>query len=98
MLFEWDPDKNSSNRKKHGVSFDEAILVFADPIALSFFDDGHSDEEERWITMGIIQSGRILVVIHTDRIRVENKTVIRVISARGATDNEIKQYTGFLKR
>ena len=98
MLFEWDPDKNTSNKKKHGISFEAAILVFADPDARSIFDEEHSDEEERWVTLGMVQSGKILLVIHTDRIKIDDKTVIRVISARKATDNESRQYTRFNKR
>ena len=51
--FEWDNNKNKSNQKKHGVSFEQATAVFQDPLALTLFDDEHSITEERWITLGI---------------------------------------------
>lgn len=92
MLFEWDPSKNSSNIRKHGISFEQAGYVFTDRDALSIFDDGHSDLEDRWITIGLIPGGNVLVVIHTDRIYIKNKEVVRIISARKATDKETADY------
>jgi uncharacterized protein len=88
MRVEWDPNKNKLNIKKHKISFEEASLVFADPNALSIFDEKHSEREDRWITIGAVTSGNLLVVIHTDSL----KNAIRIISARKATKNESSQY------
>jgi len=91
MIFEWDPNKNESNIKKHGVSFEEAVLVFKDKNALSLFDKAHSREEERWITIGVIPVFSILLVVHTYRIK-NHKETLRIISARKATKKEKSQY------
>ena len=66
MKFTWDAEKGTSNKKKHGVSFDDACLVFADNNLLSLFDEEHSNGEDRWITMGKIPNGNIIVVIPDD--------------------------------
>ena len=87
MEFEWDAAKAASNRQKHGVSFEEAMTVFADPNASTFFDRAHSGAEERYITIGISDKGRLLVVSHTER---NGKT--RIISARKATKAEARNY------
>lgn len=92
MRFEWDPKKEESNRKKHGISFEMAQLVFGDPLALSVPDTEHSEGEERWITVGQAASHLLVVVIHTHR-DTEQDEVIRLISARKATPKERKQYT-----
>ncbi|HOP64804.1 MAG TPA: BrnT family toxin [Spirochaetota bacterium] len=92
MIFEWDPNKNIINKKKHGISFEEAILIFTDRDALSIYDDEHSSREDRWITIGFIPAGKILVVVHTDRLYIEKKEVIRIISARKATEKESRDY------
>ena len=63
--FEWDPHKARSNQVKHGISFEEAATVFRDPQALSIFDDEHSSNEDRWITIGISNVGRLVVICHT---------------------------------
>ena len=91
IQFEWDEEKNESNKKKHKVSFQEAKTVFYDSQALLIHDPDHSDEEERFIIMGISQSLKILVVCHCYRIDDE---VIRIISARKAKRDEIVQYGG----
>ncbi|MHC4457578.1 MAG: BrnT family toxin [Planctomycetota bacterium] len=65
--FEWDPRKAHDNQDKHDVAFDEAATVFRDPKALSIFDPDHSETEDRWITMGISEKVRLLIVIHTFR-------------------------------
>ncbi|MFQ5883012.1 MAG: BrnT family toxin [Candidatus Methylomirabilales bacterium] len=83
MFFEWDPEKERRNRRKHRVSFHEAATVFGDPLSTTFPDPDHSREEERSITIGMSQKGRVLVVAHTD----EGDTV-RIISARRATRRE----------
>jgi uncharacterized protein len=63
--FDWDPDQAASNRPKPGVTFEEAMLVFRDPLALSKPDEGHSEDEERWITVGASFGGRTVLVVHT---------------------------------
>jgi uncharacterized protein len=87
MEFEWDPDKADRNLGKHGVSFHEAATVFDDPLAMTYFDPDHSEEEERFLTFGHSGNGRLLVVSHTDR---EDRT--RIISARQATRKERQAY------
>ena len=87
MDFEWDDDKAESNERKHGVSFTEAMTVFGDPLSLTGFDPGHSDEEDRYITMGTSAAGRLLIVSHTNR-----GDKVRLISARVATRRERRDY------
>ena len=87
MNFEWDPEKATRNRRKHGVSFHEAATVFADPLAVTYHDPDHSISEERFITVGMSRSDRVLLVAHSDR--GEN---IRIISARKTTVQERKHY------
>ena len=77
MRFEWDPKKAAANLKKHGVLFQEAATVFGDPLAITFQDPDHSDDEERQLTFGLSLQRRLIVVSHTER-----KDVIRIISAR----------------
>jgi uncharacterized DUF497 family protein len=85
--FEWHKQKNKTNISKHKVGFKEASTVFGDPRAITVFDGEHSNQEDRYKTLGISAKGRLLVVIHTER-----KNVIRIINARKATKHEIKQY------
>lgn len=93
--FEWDPVKARGNAKKHGVTFEQAVDVFKDPMALTLYDeDGSSSEEDRWITLGQTNGQHYLVVVHTYRNRQDKAVVIRLISARLATQHEIKQYQG----
>jgi uncharacterized DUF497 family protein len=87
LEFEWDPDKAASNAAKHGVSFEEAATVFGDPFSLTAYDPDHSQDEDRYITMGSSVDNRLLLVSHTDR---EDR--IRIISARLATRRERKAY------
>jgi uncharacterized DUF497 family protein len=87
MRFEWDENKAASNFNKHGVSFVEAVTVFGDPLSDTLPDPDHSLEERRFIIIGSSESGKILVVAHTD----DGETV-RIISAREATRGEIKFY------
>ena len=88
MRFEWDPDKAVSNIRKHGVSFDEAVTVFKDPLALIFDDIVHSEKEHREIIIGLSALRKMLLVCFVER--VEN--TVRIISARPATRQEIKDY------
>jgi uncharacterized DUF497 family protein len=90
--FEWDPAKARQNAKKHRITFERGATVFLDPNALSLFDEQHSEEEERWITLGLDQTGVLLVISHTYHEETENSARVRLISARKATRNETKQY------
>ena len=85
--FEWDDQKAAINLRKHGVSFDEAVSVFGDNMALTFSDTEHSEEESRSRTYGLSSSGRLLVVVHTER-----RNNVRVISARKVTRYEKNIY------
>ena len=87
LLFEWDPKKAKSNRRKHGVSFEEASTAFGDRQSMTIPDPQHSEREERWVTMGRSNHGKLLVIVHT-----ETDTSIRLISARAATRFERRQY------
>ena len=89
ICFEWDEYKESLNRKKHGISFNEAATVFWDEDALLFDDPLHSSEEERFLIIGMSRSERLLTVVHCVR---DNDSVIRIISARKATVQEEKSY------
>ncbi|MBM4032934.1 MAG: BrnT family toxin [Planctomycetes bacterium] len=89
MRFEWDANKAASNLAKHRVSFDEAVTVFYDPFSATFGDPDHSQDEERFVTVGHSAQGRLLVVCHTER-----GGAVRVISARRATPRERKRHEG----
>lgn len=89
LRFEWDEDKNRENIKKHGVSFQEAQTVFLDENAIRFFDPDHSQDEDRFIMLGMSFKLRVLVVCHCHR---KNDAVIRIISARKADKHEAKGY------
>lgn len=90
MRFEWDAAKAASNRQKHGVSFETAALVFADPCALTVQDrvEGH---EYRWQTIGLAGGVALLLVAHADRDE-DGEEVIRIISARRADRSERRRY------
>lgn len=87
--FEWDDAKDSGNYKKHGVRFSEAASVWHDHDAIEMFDPDHSIEEERWLRLGYSFRTRMLVVVYCEKIDSES---IRVISARKATETEVRQY------
>jgi len=87
--FEWDKRKDKTNVKEHGISFDEARTVFYDANAIQFFDPDHSDDEDRFILLGISFKLKVLVVCHCYR---ESETVIRIISARKADGDEEQEY------
>ena len=91
--FEWDPAKARQNVRKHRVTFERGATVFKDANALSVFDDQHSEEEERWITLGLDETGMLLVLSHTYHEETENSARVRLISVRKATKNEKKQYS-----
>ena len=90
--FEWDPRKARQNLKQHRVEFERAATIFIDPHALSESDEEHSENEERWITLGLDRTGVLLVVCHTFRDEAESSARIRIISARRATRSESKLY------
>lgn len=92
--FEWDPTKARQNARKHGVTFERAATVFLDAEALSLFDPEHSQDEERWITLGLDREGALLVVCHTYEGETGTNVRIRIISARKATRSEANQYRG----
>lgn len=93
LRFEWDENKNSINKIKHKISFEEAKTVFEDIEALVIDDPDHSQEEERFIILGFSSRANLLVVCHCYR---QSDTVIRIISARKATKTESKQYNDAL--
>ncbi len=90
--FSWDPDKAEANRRKHRVSFEQATALFRDPLALSRYDEEHSETEERWVTLGQAENGTMLVVCHTFEELTPNEAQVRLISAREATSAERAQY------
>jgi len=90
--FGWDPRKAKVNQRKHGVSFGQAATVFKDPRMLSVFDHEHSEEEERWVTLGISSTGALLAVHHSFKMTDTETALIRIISSRKATRAEKKQY------
>lgn len=92
LNFEWDPNKNKINQNKHKISFEEASTVFFDESALVIDDPEHSQEEDRFIILGLSNKANLLVVCHCYR---ESDTVIRIISARKATTTETNQYYEF---
>lgn len=89
IRFEWDSRKERRTRQKHGVGFDEASTVFADPLSSTIPDPDHSDDEERWIVLGISHRQRLLVVVHTEQ---DEERSIRIISARPADPDERREY------
>ena len=92
ISFTWDSKKNSANVQKHGISFEEAKSVFYDDNARLMHDPDHSEDEERFIILGLSEKLNILVVCHCYK---EDNGIIRIISARKATKNEKNQYQEF---
>jgi uncharacterized protein len=92
IKFEWNSGKAAANLKKHQVSFEEAETVFYDDFAVQFFDEPHSEEEERFLLLGMSAQSKLLIVCHCER---ENGEVIRIISARKATKRESAFYEGY---
>ena len=93
IRFEWDENKNRINRSKHGIDFQEAATVFYDSNAVLIPDPDHSEEEDRFILLGLSSELHMLVVCHCYR---ESETVIRIISARKVTTKETRQYNDFM--
>jgi uncharacterized DUF497 family protein len=91
--FEWDAKKAAANLRKHGVSFERTATVFLDPQAISVPDPEHSEDEERWVTLGLDTSGALLLAVHTFQVLDAEHCRIRLISGRKATKKEMRQYT-----
>jgi uncharacterized DUF497 family protein len=87
IKFDWDRRKERENLRKHRIDFNEASTVFADSLSITILDPDHSEDEERWVTMGLSNRHRLLVVVHTE----EGET-IRLISARRADRLERRKY------
>ncbi|BAZ79698.1 MAG: BrnT family toxin [Sphaerospermopsis kisseleviana] len=92
--FDWNPAKEKQNIRKHQLNFRLASTVFRDQYQLSLYDEEHSDYEDRWITIGLDETGILRVVIHTFEQTDEDSCLIRIISARKATFNEQQYYQG----
>ncbi len=90
--FAWDAAKARTNLRKHGVSFRLATEAFRDPLALTLYDEEHSEDEERWVTLGHTPGGQYLVVVHTWEEVTAEEIRIRIISAREADRQEIRDY------
>ena len=89
IRFEWDARKSSANKKKHGISFEEARTVFFDENAKLINDPDHSEDEDRFVLLGVSSSLKVMLVCHCYR---EEGNVVRIISARKASPHESKQY------
>ncbi|MFM2065081.1 MAG: hypothetical protein RLZZ507_4752 [Cyanobacteriota bacterium] len=85
--FEWHEEKAQENLKKHGISFEEAKTVFNDTLSITIADSKHSDDEQRYIDIGLSSKGQLLIVVYTER-----QSNIRIISSRKATNAERKIY------
>jgi len=94
LVFEWDKRKENTNIKKHGISFDEARTAFYDESAVQFFDPDHSDEEDRFILLGVSHRLNTLVVCHCF---TEDEITVRIISARKADKDEANVYWSYRK-
>ena len=93
IRFEWNSAKAAANVKKYGVSFEEAQTVFYDEFAVQFFDEENSDDEARFLLLGLSTQAKLLIVCHCER---DSGNVIRIISARKATKREKAFYGGEL--
>ena len=90
--FEWDPKKAKGNIRKHKISFERATTIFRDPNLLSIPDEEHSKFEERWVTMGLDETGILMVISHKFESVSEEVSRVRIISARKTTKKETEQY------
>jgi uncharacterized DUF497 family protein len=93
LLFEWNPEKATNNKKTHGITFDEASTAFKDTLSLTIYDPLHSEDESRLVLIGNSHRNRLLVVIHTER-----GDRVRIISARKAKKKERQHYEENAKR
>ena len=92
LIFEWDAKKARNNIEKHKISFEEACTVFHDPLLLTFPDELHSETEDRFLSIGMSERERILLVVHTEQDERDDRIIIRIISCRKATLSERKIY------
>jgi uncharacterized protein len=92
LQFTWDVVKAAANLAKHAVAFAQAATVFSDALALTVFDDEHSKFEERWFTLGMSSTGKLLAVSHTYTATGPVSARLRIVSAREATRSERRQY------
>ena len=92
LLFEWDAKKAENNFKKHKVRFEEAKTVFNDPILITYRDDEHSQTEERFISLGMSVTNKILLVVHLEQEMTDEIIIIRIISCRKAKASERRIY------
>ena len=91
MRFEWDPVTAAANLRKHKITFEVAKTVFYDDFAIQFFDTEHSSDEDRFLLLGMSSDTRLLLVCHCEK---EDGNVVRIISARKATETEAQYYRG----
>lgn len=92
LQFEWDEHKAQTNILKHGVAFETAATVLHDALALTVYDEAHSQTEDRWFTIGRAITGKLLVVVHTYEAVSATETRVRIISARMPTAHERRSY------
>jgi len=92
LIFEWDNFKARANLKKHKISFEEAKTIFNDPFLVTYLDDEHSDDENRFISIGLSLNSRVLLVVHTEHEEQIDTILIRIISCRKATPLERSIY------
>jgi uncharacterized DUF497 family protein len=92
LTFEWSEKKAKENLKKHRISFEEAKTIFNDPLSITFLDEYHSLLEQRYISIGLSASSRLLLVAHTENQGAEEEKIIRIISSRKATPLERRRY------
>lgn len=90
--FDWDPIKERKNARKHNFTFRQAASIFRDPNQLTIYDQIHSEDEDRWVTIGLDSTGILRIVVHTFEQITAQVVEIRIISARKATDVEADQY------
>ena len=90
--FDWEPAKAEGNRRKHGVTFEDVMGVFGDPLSLSLLDHESGQGGERWVTIGREPTSNLLLVIHTYVDLSAEQAAIRIISARRPTRREVRQY------
>ncbi len=91
MKFEWDINKEKINIQRHGITFEQASYVFADPFALNKYDNEHSEDEDRWVLLGKSLNETVIVVVHTFRDN-DGTEYVRIIRARKATKREKQAY------
>ena len=93
LKFEWDIDKAKKNLQKHSVTFNETATIFSNRLSITIYDPDHSEQEDRYITIGIFTSGRFLIVALMDR-----RNLTRIISARELNRKERKEYEKEIQR